>query len=204
MEENKKSISKLVQPFLKPVYLFPLAGILVVICALIFIGNKFTTESKPTKLTLEDIGELATQSAYVTEVNLTEDARDIFGLEIPFTQSKTIFSYDVVIKAGINFADIQYSVNDTAKTISVTLPECKILSNEIQTDSFKLYHEAESIFTPITVEDVNSSISSLTEDAEQTALDNGILDEARTNAESILTGFFGQQYEPNEYEITFN
>ncbi len=139
MEETKNKLSKILLPLLKPKFFLPIAGIIVVIGAAIFIGNKFTTESKSTKLTLEDIGELATQSAYVTEVNVTEDARDLFGIEIPFTQSKTIFSYDVVIKAGINFSDIQYSVDDTSKTISVTLPECKILTNEIQKVCYSVF-----------------------------------------------------------------
>ena len=139
MEETKNKLSKILPPLLKPKFFLPIAGKIVVIGAAIFIGNKFTTESKSTKLTFEDIGELATQSAYVTEVNVTEDARDLFGIEIPFTQSKTIFSYDVVIKAGINFSDIQYSVDDTPKTISVTLPECKILANEIQKVCYSVF-----------------------------------------------------------------
>lgn len=204
MGEKKHSFFKIVKPLMKAKFLVPVICILAVIAGWLFIGNKFTTESKSTKLGFEDIGELATQSAYVTEVNVTEDARDLFGIEIPFTQSKTIFSYDVVIKAGIDFSEIDYNVDDTAKTINITLPECKILSNEIKTDSFKLYHEAESLFTPITVEDINASISNLTADAEKTALDNGILDEARANAETIMKGFFAQQYNLEEYTVTFN
>lgn len=176
----------------------------MVIIAAPFVKNAFTTESKSTKFGFKDIGELATQSAYVTEVNVTEDARELFGLEIPFTQSKTIFSYDVVVKAGIDFSEIKWDVDDNAKTISVTLPEFYISSTELQPDSFKLYHEAESIFTPITVEDINASIADLTKNAEQTALDNGILEEAEANAKELLTSFIGQDYDLEEYEIIFN
>lgn len=204
MNENKKSFSKLMWSLLKPKFLLPVAGIIVIIVAALLVRNIFTTQSKSTKLGFEDIGELATQSAYVTEVNVTKNAKDLLGLEIPFTQSKIIFSYDVIIKAGITFSEIKYAVDDTAKTISVTLPECRILSNEIKTDSFQLYHEAESLFTPITVEDINSSIADLTKNAEQTAIDNGLLEEARTNAETIISSFFAQQYDPEEYTIAFN
>ena len=62
-------------------------------------GNKLT------KLGFEDIGELATQAAYCTEVNVTEGARELFGLTIPFTQSKYVYSYDVVIKEIKDTAD---------------------------------------------------------------------------------------------------
>ena len=56
------------------------------------IGMKryITHESQTTKLGFEDIGELATQEANCTEVNVTEDVRNLFGIDIPFTQSKYI------------------------------------------------------------------------------------------------------------------
>lgn len=204
MGSKKSNLSKIVWSLLKPKFLLPVIGILVVIIAALFVKNVFTTESKSTKLGFEDIGELTTQSAYITEVNVSEDARDLFGLEIPFTQSKTIFSYDVVVKAGTDFSNIKWNVDDNAKTISVTLPEFYISSTDLQTDSFKLYHEAESIFTPITVEDINASIADLTKNAQQTALDNGILEEAEANAKELLTGFIGQDYDLEEYTLTFN
>lgn len=179
-------------------------GVIVVIIAAPFVKNAFTTESKSTKFGFKDIGELATQSAYVTEVNVTEDARELFGLEIPFTQSKTIFSYDVVVKAGIDFSEIKWDVDDNAKTISVTLPEFRLFEPSLLEDSFKLYHEAESIFTPITVEDISASISDLTENAKQTALDNGILEEAEANAKELIKSLIAQDYDLEEYDLTFN
>ena len=44
----------------------------------------------------------------------------------------------------------------------------------------------------------------LTKDAEETALANGMLDEAETNAETIITNFFGQTYDMAVYTIEFN
>lgn len=201
---NKSEIVVALLKFLSPRNILALIIIIAIIAGTIFVKDTFFTDSKATKLGFENIGELATQSAYVTEVNITENARDLFGLEIPFTQSKTIFSYDIVIKAGINFEDITYAVDDGAKKISVKMPETKILSSEIDHDSFKLYHEAESIFTPITVGDINQSLTDLTKDAEETALANGMLDEAETNAEMIITNFFGQTYDMAVYTIEFN
>ena len=116
------------------------------------------TESKTTKIGFEDIGELATQSAYCTEVNVTEAAREFFGVEIPFTESKYIYSYDIVIKAGFNFEEIEWKLND--HRIEVKLPETKILSSEIDLDSFKLYHEDESIFRQITMNENNEALKS--------------------------------------------
>lgn len=181
--------------------------ILIIVIIAVFatgtIGSKkfFSYDSKTTKIGLEDIGELATQSAYCTEVNVTEASRELFGLEIPFTQSKYVYSYDVVIKAGYDFSKIQWSVK--GNTIEVRLPTAKILGKEIKTDSFKVYHEKESIFRHITLAENNEAMNSLKQTAEENAVANGLLEEARNNGESILKGFFANVYDLDEYEIVF-
>lgn len=174
----------------------------LVIAAVIFgVSRYFMTDSKTTRIGFEDIGELATQSAYCTEVNVTEAARELFGLTIPFTESKYIYSYDIVIKAGFNFDEIEWDQN--GKTIEVRLPEAQILSSEIDLDSFKIYHEDESIFREITMTENNEALKSMKQSAEDDAVANGLLENARSNAETILTGFFENVYDPDEYEIVF-
>ena len=159
------------------------------------------TRSKTAKIGFEDIGELATQSARTTEISTLEGSRDLFGVTIPFTQSKYIFSYDVEIKAGFDFTQIEWSLNDY--TIEVKLPEAKILSSELDTDSFEVYLEDESIFREITLSETNEAIQELVKNAEEDAVANGILENAPANAETILTGFFASAYDLDEYEIVF-
>ena len=165
------------------------------------LRSVFTTDGKSTKLGFEDIGELATQSAYCTEVEVAEDSRELFGISIPFTQSKYIYSYDVLIKAGLDFTAVTWSEQNGI--ISVSLPEIKILSSEIDLDSLKVYHEDESIFQQITLEENNKALIELKERAESNAIANGLLDLARENAEQVLTGFFANQYDLNEYQLQF-
>lgn len=113
-------------------------------------------ESDTTKIGFEDIGELATQSAYCTQVNSIDDYRTLFNaINIPFTQSKYIYSYDVIIKAGYNFEDIKWKEDEGNKRITVDLPAPKILSTQVDFDSFKLYHEDESIFNNVTLKEQN-------------------------------------------------
>ena len=180
-----------------------IAAIIIACLAAGVIGAKevLFQDNKTTRIGLEDIGELATQSAYCTEVNVTEASRELFGVEIPFTQSKYIYSYDVVIKAGYDFREIE--VREKGNTVEVTLPEVKILSNEIDLDSFKVYYEKESIFRHITLTENNEAMSALTKTAEKDAIANGLFDEARRNAETILKGFLAGTYDPDEYEIVF-
>ena len=49
----------------------------------------------------------------------------------------------------------------------------------------------------------NEALKSMQENAEKDAVANGLLDNARANAETILTGFFSSAYDMDEYEIVF-
>ncbi len=178
-------------------------ALLIAIVAAIGVGVRVinVSESKTTKIGFEDIGEMATQSAYCTEVNVTEDAKELYGMRIPFTQSKYIYSYDIVIKAGYDFNEIEWKEKN--KTIEVKLPEAKVLSNELDMDSFKVYHEEESIFSKITLEENNDAVKKMKLNAQGNAIANGLLENARSNAETMLTGFFADEYDLDEYKIVF-
>lgn len=182
-----------------------LAAVIAVVSGFAAVGlEKYVLSgSRTTKIGFEDIGELATQTACCTEVNVTEASRDLWGVRIPFTQSKYIYSYDVEIKAGFDFGEIEWSVDEGTSTIKVWLPEVRILSSEIDMDSFKLYHEEESIFRPITLEENNEALANLKQAAKEDAVANGLLDNARGNAETILRGFFGNVYDLETYSIEF-
>lgn len=185
------------------------ALIAVVVCLFTFIGWKFgskgaTIESTTTKLTFENIGELATQSAYCTQVDVIDKDQKVFNFSIPLTETKQIFSYNVIVKAGYNFEEITYDVDEDKKTILVHLPEVKILSTEVDNDSFKVYHEQNSAFTRVSLEETNKSQTKMKEEAQKNAIANGLYDNARENAETLLTGYFAGAFNLDEYKISFD
>jgi len=198
-EHNRKS--KFFRRYLTKMAIIVIVIVLVVGAGIIGYKRFASSESKTIKIGFENIGELATQSAYCTEINTTDDSRKMFGVTIPFTQSKYIYSYNVVIKAGFDFGEIEWSVKDN--TIEVKLPESKILSNEIDMNSFEIYQESESIFNQITMTENNEAIKNLQHTAEENAITNGLFKNARSNAETILTSFFGNVYDLKVYKISF-
>lgn len=174
--------------------------------AVIGLSKHFSTDGKTTKLGFENIGELATQSVTCTSVRVDTKDRSIFGMSIPFTKSKAIYSYDTTIKAGINFSNVKWRLEDTEeseKNIYVDIPEIQILSIEIDPNSFKLYHEDESIFAPMTLEEHNESMKELESTAQEDAIKNGLYDKALENAKVLLTAFISQVYDQDEYKIIF-
>ena len=160
-------------------------------------------ESKATQLGFKDIGELATQSAIVTVVHATDEPRKIFGTAVPLTRSTFIYSYDMDIKAGFDFEKIEWTANDETKTISVVLPEAEVLSEEIVEGSFKQYYESNNIFNPLSMEMTDEALMQMMKEAKEKAIENGLLENARSNAEQILKPFFANAYDMSQYTLTF-
>ena len=200
-DENK--VAKRKKSIVKAKLIALIAVIVIALGAGLYFGKSLSSESRITKLGFEDMGELATQAAYCTMVEDTEAARDLFGVEIPFTQSRLIYSYDVIVRAGLDFEQIEWSVDEPNKVIEVKLPEIRVLNSELDTESFKLYLEDESIFRRISMEENNDSMIEMEENARRQAVGNGLLDEARANAEAILRSFFAGVYDLEKYDIIF-
>lgn len=187
----------------RSVLAFVVIIVLILACLGFFTVQSTKNTSKTTSFGLKDIGELATQAGYFTTVQTINKSRDVLGWEIPLTQSNYVYSYDGTIKAGINFEDIELDVNDETHIITVRFPEFKILSTEIDEDSFKIYNDGTNLFTTLRVEDVNKSNAELKNEARKTALKNGILESARSNAEVLVRGFLASMYDLSNYTIKF-
>ena len=190
----------------------------IVVVALLLAVLKYTglvditgfsrkNEAAVARMRLQEIGELATQAAYYTGVDTIDDNRviQLIGKEmtVPFTNTKIIYSYDGLIKAGMDFSGIDFSVDEGKKTIRVILPEARILSNEIDNNSLRVYDEKHSAFTLIRVNRFGESIGKLKAEAEKNAIAKGLLTEARRNAETLLSGFLAAGFDMNEYRIEF-
>ena len=180
---------------------------IVVILLLVGGGAAFGVlvriSSHPVRLGFANIGELATQSCYFTSVQDISKTRTVLGINVPFTTSKYIFSYDGTIKAGLDFEKIEIDEDIATHTVRVTLPEVRIHSTEIDTDSLRIYDERKNIFSPLKLDNVNTSLAALKEEAQKTSIDNGILDNARDNAKILIRGFLSGSYSPDEWTFDF-
>ena len=186
--------------------------IIILLCAVLVYTRKeaksnYVSDEKITEIGFENIGELATQSVTTTTVRVETKDLKLFNVSIPLTQSKYIYTYNTTIKAGINFIDVKWQLGDTDDTshnIYVDIPEVKTLSADIDLDSFKVLHEENNIFSPITLTEHNDSLIQLRENALSDAINSGLYDRALDNAKTILTSFISQVYPSNEYSIIFS
>lgn len=153
---------------------------------------------------LRDMGELATEEYYFKEVVSYSSIKQFLGLNLGLTESSYLAGYEGVIKAGIDFTEIKVGKDDDNKIITVTLPRTRILSSEIDPDSFELYSEKEGWGNPISVTDYNNSLAELIKKAETSATERGVLEKADENAQLIIRNFILTLLGDQAYTVQFN
>lgn len=162
----------------------------VLLCAAVgvgcyFLGRAGTTSG--TKLSavavesrLEGVSELASVSYTYTNMAKFENSETFYGVKLPFTTKRFLLTYDGTIKAGVDLRDADVRV--LGKTVTVTLPQSKILSHEIDQDSVKIFDEKTSVFNPFTVEDFSAFQSAQKSVMEQKAEERDLLGQAQKKA----------------------
>ena len=187
-----------------------LKGVIVIIILLVafYLGimfkSSFKTQTKTTKLGLEDVGELVTQTCYVTVVEDSKVNRDFFNLfDIPFTESRQIFSYDVEVDASVDFSKLSYDTDEENKQITMKLPHAKIYKSTLNLFSLKVYLDSESLFSRINLEKQNEALKAIEEQAINASKANGILEAADENAKNLIAGFMKSNDEYKDYNISY-
>lgn len=133
---------------------------------------------------LAGVQELATVEYFYTNMGRFENQLDFYGWAVPLTRKSFIVSYDGTVKAGVDLTDMSVTVNGT--TVTVTLPQAKILSHEIPEDSIEIFDETHNIFNPIQISDYTGFTRDQKSDVEARAVENGLLEEASRRARSAV------------------
>jgi hypothetical protein len=188
----------------------------VLLCFAVFFCTRFyysrhvkTVEySKETEITgetirskMSNIGKLSTAEYSYTHLERVDSSRQINGFNIPLTKTTFIYSYDGIIRAGVDFTQIKVEKDDDNKVITVTLPEVEIISSDVDQDSFQLYDEKNNIFNPINVTDITDSFADLKNTEEEKAVNDGLLDKAKTNAVTLIENFMRGSFDVEDYDI---
>lgn len=176
--------------------------LIAVVAGAFFLGGVMAGRNSQPQITsallgqrLNAIQELATQEYHYTNMGRFQNQLDFYGWKVPFTTKSFIVAYDGVIKAGVDLSELQVEVS--GKTISVTLPEGKILSHDIDEDSLEVFDETKNIFNPIQIEDYTGFTADQKASMEERAISEGLLtaasERARTVVEEFITALPGAE-----------
>ncbi len=136
---------------------------------------------------LVEISELATMEYTYTNTVKYDSYLDFYGYRIPFTTNSFVISYDGSVKAGVDLSKAKISLE--GELITISLPDARIVSHEIDFDSIQAMDETYSFFSKITITDYSSFTKDQNAAMEKKALDSGLLAKAKENAISVVRSF---------------
>ena len=152
---------------------------------------------------IQEIGELATLEYLYTDAGKFEDPKQLFGKDVPFTTKSFIAKWDGIIKAGVDISQVTAEVDSNNKEVVIHIPKAEILSHEIDSESVETLDQKNGLFNPVSVEDVREFDAESKEKMENRAIENGILDKAFENAESIIEKLIDPMIQEFEYTVRF-
>ena len=206
MDSNKEKSKSIISTLIVSKYLFIIVLILIILGSF-FIGVKFsrnfTINQKTTKLGLENVGELVTQTCYTTVLEDSKVNLDFFSLfDIPLTESRQIFSYDFEVDAAVNFGDISIKkVDSKDKIITLEIPRAKVYKTTLKPDSFRVYLDSDSLFTRIDLENHNTAVLKMQDQAESDCTQNGLLESADFNSERLINSIIKSNGKYKDYTV---
>ncbi|MDR2048701.1 MAG: DUF4230 domain-containing protein [Treponema sp.] len=153
------------------------------------------------------VGEYASLAYHYTSVIKDINSKDLNGWTIPFTTRKYIFTYDGIMKLGIDGTRIRVEeASDPAggPLIRVILPPIQILSHEVDDSSVEVFEQSQTVFNEIRIEEAFRVTADRKREMENKVLSGGAVDDAKASLEqqfaSLLRGIPGIK---GNYDLAF-
>lgn len=122
---------------------------------------------------------------------------------MPLSDASLLATYDGTIKAGIDLKDIKLNVNESNRTITVDIPDSKILDHNIPQETINVLEVKNSLFNKISFNDYNRFIGAEKDEMEKIAIERGVLTEADKNAKEIIKTFLQALPGMDTYNLVF-
>ncbi|MBO7175505.1 MAG: DUF4230 domain-containing protein [Spirochaetaceae bacterium] len=171
--------------FFKKLFLWLLL-IAIILVALLFLWQKLS------KVEIEKKYALVSQELqYCSELTTVKiNYSDIVTLKksavMGIAKSYSIVKFSGVIRCGIeNLGESRMYIDEDGKGITLRIPAAKVLGNDIQ--EISVFDEQQSIFVPITTQEVLEQVELAREETLKKTLDSGILAESEQQARALLT-----------------
>lgn len=171
--------------FFKKLFLWLLL-IAIILVALLFLWQKLSKVEIEKKYALvsqelQHCSELTTVKINYSDI-VTLKKTGVMGM----AKSYSIVKFSGVIRCGIeNLGESRMYIDEDGKGITLRIPAAKVLGNDIQ--EISVFDEQQSIFVPITTQEVLDQVNFAREDTLQKNLDSGILAESEQQARTLLT-----------------
>lgn len=158
-------------------------AILVLIASSLLLLSKPVKKSEPSIITTSTLEKILTVSDLSTFEAIYNGIAKVMN---PDDAQKIDYyvSYDATVKAGIDFEQVEISVDDTAKIISVKLPEVKITDITVDIESMDyIFIDDHANTETVSEEAYKHCIDDVTNESNH---ENAIYELAEQNAKNII------------------
>ncbi len=155
------------------------------------------------KRIISDASDLVTvKDTYIVNESFEKNA---FGnVELPFGigVEKVTVMFTSEYGLGVDVSQVVVDVNDTAKTVTLVLPEPKIVYDKIDLENAVLVNNKDSVFVKDTnAETIAAMAKFQTEKEKEILADKELMYRATSNAENVLTDLLEQSGALNGYDL---
>lgn len=170
----------------------------------VIVTPELTVDVATLREVVAPAAELTAYKYYYTDVDTYEKSQKFWKFKVPFTTDKSVFSYSGEIGAGIDLDDADFTVDNTGKSVTVTLPKPDILYHELDEKSFQVYDIKNSVFVSTGIGEYADMIAALKARQEQKLNDNAeFWKSVKANTETVLRGVITASGQLDEYTVSF-
>lgn len=185
---------------MKKKWIWIIVIVLAIIIGAIVMSNIKNNQHQTTGAVVEKINnlnELTTAEAY-TKVIIERENNKIFGqeinLDIPGTKQKILLIIPGTVRSGIDLSKVSakdVKIDEAKKTINLTLPEPTIQGKPmVQLENVKIFSSEGLFRAEATIKEGFTLAKEAQTLMEKEALEEGLLEKAKINAESSITELF--------------
>lgn len=145
-----------------------------------------------TKVTTSLVGNYVKRSQdivsykyFYTNAAMFENKKNIYGFNLPLTSKRFIISYDGKATLGVDVSQVKTEILGN-KIIISNLGSAKILSNEFDEKSMKIFDESTSLFSSWNIKDYQKFFSDQRIEVEKKIMESDLLKEAKSSAEETI------------------
>ena len=162
--------------------------------------------SETVSQSVNSLRELVTREYLYTNAGKYENHNEVsissITVGVPLTRKSFTVVYDGRIKAGIDLSKAQISVNDTLRSVTVTLPVSEITSHEIFEDTVLSVDERDALFNRNTIDDYNDFLIRQKAAMEEKVRAAGFLANADREAREIVRSVLSLLPGMDTYRLT--
>lgn len=151
-----------------------------------------------------EISEIATvEYRYKGDAIYDGGARKLFGKDIPLTSKSMLVYYEGIVKMGSDLSAIHVDLNEHSGKLAVTIPHSKILSHELDEDTWEVLDVDNGLFNRVTPQDNGEFVKEQKHRMEQEISKSDLSKQADEKTVKQLKSFLKMTYPELEIQVLF-